>query len=153
MAGKGFKWQFEKIMVLKNAKQSCAPKQTKMEAAERLIEDAMLVDRSAAAVDDDAAHPGMPKPENVVGTDAEAGVERVVRMIGRVVRGGRTPKKYGVLVVGLDSKGAVNHLLRVDGRGEPQPMSSTSLANADPGAFGVMGYMAEERHLVPARAV
>ena len=25
MAGKSFKWQFEKIMVLKNAKQSCAP--------------------------------------------------------------------------------------------------------------------------------
>ena len=99
---------------------------------------------------DGALHPDMPKPENVVETDADAGVERVVRMIGRVVRGGRSPKKYGVLVVGVDGKGTSNYLLRVDGRGEPQPMSTTSLANADPGAFGVLGYMAEERHLMPA---
>jgi hypothetical protein len=150
MAGKGFKWQFDKITVLKNAKQRCAPKPAKLAAAVRLIEDALLVDQAAPALDDAAAYPDMPKPENVVESDAEAGVERLVRMIGRVGRSGRCPKKYAVLVVATDSRGASNYLLRVDEKGEPRVMSTTSLANADSAAFGVLGYMAEERHLMPA---
>ena len=61
-------------------------------------------------------------------------------MIGRVVRGGRTRAKRRARS-GLDGRQRrLVRLLRADERRRAADQCHESLANADPSAFGVLGY-------------